>query len=190
MKRRGFTLVELMMVVAIIAILITVVVSSITSSMKASRARRAAALCSAVQTGLATYYAQNDEWPEPLGGKVKSGNFSGMNGEGAQGRSNADVYVLQASEVRQMVKALVMEAKKGNPLMDISSLFVSRDPGEWGGNGYGMDFFTAVRGDKRSQRRMTTSEMYFGYPDANTGKFRRFKMVYSIAADTLTVSVL
>lgn len=189
MRRRGFTLVELMMVVGIISILLTVVISSVSSSMKAARGRRAAAICSAVQTGLATYYAQNDEWPNPLAGKVKSGSFSGTNEEGANGYSDADKYVLQPSEVRQMVKALVDEAKKGNPLMDISALFVSRDPGEKGGKGYGMDFFTAVRGDKRSKKKMNSGEMYFGYPDPSTGRFRRLKMVYSIPADQLTVSV-
>lgn len=189
MRRRGFTLVELMMVVGIISILLTVVVSSVSSSMKAARSRRASAICSAVQAGLATYYAQNDEWPDPLAGKVRNGNFGGSNDEGANGYNDADMYVLQASEVRSMVKALVDEAKNGNPLMDISALFVSRDPGEKGGKGYGMDFFTAVRGDKRSKKKMNSGEMYFGYPDPSTGRFRRLKMVYSIPADQLTVSV-
>ena len=177
-----------MMVVGILAILLTIVIASVNDSIKASRARRASALCTSVQTGLATYYAQNDEWPDPLGSKVENGFQSGSNNEGANNRTDSDVYVLTAGEVRQMVKKLVDEAKRGNPLMDISGLFVSRDPGEPGGKGYGMDFFTAVRGDKQSKKRMTSSEMYFGYPDVSTGRFRRFKMVYSIPTDQLTVS--
>lgn len=189
MKRQGFTLVELMMVVGILAVLMSIVVASVSSSMKAARERRTTALCVAVETGLATYYAQTDEWPDPLGGKVRSGSFSSSNNEGVQGRTDAEKYVLTANEVRQMVKKLVDEAKEGNPLMDISGLFVSRDPGEKGGKGYGMDFFTAVRGDKRSRKKMKTGEMYFGYPDRDTGKFRRFKMVYSIPTDSLSVTV-
>lgn len=189
MKRRGFTLVELMMVIGIISVLLTIVISSVSSSMSAARGRRASALCTAVQTGLATYYAQQDEWPEPLAGKIRGGNFNSSNEEGANNRTDYDEYVLQPSEVRQMVKALVDEAKQGNPLMDISGLFVSRDPGEKGGKGYGLDFFQAVRGDKRSRKRMNTSEMYFGYPESSKGYFRRFKMIYSIPGDQLKVTV-
>lgn len=177
MKRRGFTLVELMMVVSILAVLMTIVVSSISSSMKAARERRTAALCQAVQAGLATYYAINEKWPSPLDSKVASGNF------------NDDEYELSSSEVRQLVKVLVDEAKQGRPMMDISGLFVSRDPGERGSNGYGMDFFTAVRGDKRSKKKMKTAEMYFGYPEKDSGKFRRFRMVYSVPTDSVRVTV-
>lgn len=176
-----------MMVIGILAVLMTIVIAVVNDSIKAARSRRTDSLCKMVQTGLATYYAQTDEWPQPLGGKVANGFRSSTNSEGTNGRHNSDLYVLTGAEVRQMVKALVEEAKKGNPLVDVSGLFVSRDPGE-SGKGYGMDFFTAVRGDKRSKKRMTTSEMYFGYPDASTGHFRRFKMVYSIPADQLMVS--
>ena len=178
----------MLMVIGILSILLTIVVAAVNDSIKASRARRATALCTTVQTGLATYYAQKDEWPDPLGGKVAKGITSGSNQEGANRSTDSDVYVLTGPEVRQMVKALVDEAKKGNPLMDISGLFVSRDSGESGGKGVGMDFFTAVRGDKRSKKRMSSSEMYFGYPDEATGRFRRFKMVYSIPSDQLTVT--
>lgn len=190
MKRRGFTLVELMMVIGVIAILSTIVVSSVSSSMKSARERRTSALCQAVQTGLATYYAQRDEWPEPLAGRVRNGNFSSSNNEGVNNQSDADLYVLQPTEVRQMVLALIDEAKKGNPLMDISALYVSRDEGKNKSKGRGLDFFTAVRGTKKSPKRMTTPEMFFGYPDKETGFFRHFKMVYSIPSDTLTVTTL
>lgn len=187
MKRRAFTLVELMMVVVILSVLLTIVFSSVKNSLQGARSRRASALCSAVETGLATYYAQKDEWPDPLGAKVANGSLRQSNDEGANNQTDSDRYVLEASEVRQMVKALVDEAKLGNPLMDISGLFVSRDPGERGSKGFGLDFFDAVHGTKQSHTRMSTSEMYFGYPDPATGRFRRFKMVYSIPTDKLTV---
>ena len=35
---------------------------------------------------------------------------------------------------------------------------------------------------------MKTGEMYFGYPESEHGWFRRFKMVYSVPGDTITVS--
>lgn len=189
MSKRGFTIVELLVVITVIGVLMGIVTTAASNSMAASREKRATALCSLVQTGLATYYAQRGEWPEPLGGKVKSGSFSSSNDEGVDGQTDTDKYVLTASEVRQVVKALVDETKQGNPMMDISGLFVSRDPGEPGGKGTGMDFMSAIRGTKRSKKKMNTSEMYFGYPDKGTGRFRRFKMVYSIPTDLVAVSM-
>ena len=185
--KKGFTIVELLMVIGILAVLMGIITTAASQSIQAGRTRRTDALCTAVQAGLAAYYAQNDEWPEPLAGKIRNGMSSGSNDEGYGSDTDTDVYVLSATEVRAMVKALVEEAKQGNPLMDISGLFVSRDPGEAGGKGVGLDFMTAVRGTKRSPKKMTTAEMYFGYPDTATGHFRRFKMVYSIPTDQLTV---
>lgn len=186
--KKGFTIVEMLMVVGIIAVLLGLVTTAASQSVKASRERRKVALCSLVQSGLATYYAQKAKWPEPLGGKVRSGSLSQSNDEGVNDSTDADKYVLTAGEVRSMVKALVDETKSGNPLMDISGLFVSRDPGEANGKGSGLDFMSAIRGTKNSRRKMSTSEMYFGYPDPDTGRFRRFKMVYSISSDQLRVT--
>lgn len=180
--RKGFTIVELLVVLGVIAVLMGIVTTAASESIKASRSRRADALCTLVQSGLAAYYAQHDEWPISFKGKSNS------NSEGANGNSDDDRYVLNASEVRQCVKALVDEAKKGNPLMDISGLWVSRSTGEKGSKGHGMGFMDAVRGTKWSKKKMKTAEMYFGYPDADTGYFLRFKMVYSISADQLMVS--
>lgn len=186
--KKGFTIVELLMVITVISILMTLVFASVKGSMSEARARHADALCRAVQSGLAAYHAQYDEWPEPLGSWVKNDSIPDRpNRESEDGQHDPSKLVLEAAEVRQMVKALVDEAKKGNPLMDISGLYVSRDAGEGGGKGYGLSFTDAVRGTSKSRRKMNTGEMHFGYPDAGTGKFRRFKMVYSIPADGVTV---
>lgn len=178
------------MVVAVIAILLTIVFSSVKGAFVSARQRRAEALCQVVQSGLATYHAQKDEWPGSLGGWVKNGNVPNRtNREGPDGTHDPDKLVLEGTEVREMVKALVDEAKKGNPMMDVSGLYVSRDSGESGRTGFGLDFITAVHGSRESRKRMSTSEMYFGYPDPNTARFRRFKMVYSIPTDSLSVKM-
>lgn len=187
--KRGFTIVELMMVIGIISVLITLITTAASQSVKAGRERRAQALCSVVQTGLATYYAQKAKWPEPLGGKVENGSLKQGNDEGKSGTTDADKYVLSGSEVKQMVLALVNETKAGNPIIDVSGLFVSRTSGEPGTKGYGLDFMSAVRGTKKSPKKMMSSEMYFGYQEKEHGWFRRFKMVYSIPSDQLSVSM-
>lgn len=190
MKRNAFTIIELLVVIAVISVLMTIVFSSARGALKSARGRQAEALCRTVQAALAAYHAQYEEWPGRLGNYVKSDSIpTRSNKEGVQGTTDSTMYVLDGSEVREMVKAIVDEARKGNPLMDISGLFVSRDPGEPGGKGRGMDFMTAVRGSSRSRKRMTTGEMFFGYPEVATGRFRRFKMVYSIPGDSVEVKV-
>lgn len=189
MERKGFTILELAVVVAIIGILLGIVTTAAGSAVRQARARKAEALCACVQAGIETYYAQKDRWPDPLGSQVESGSLgSRSNQEGANNYTDANLYVLNGSEVRSFVKALVDEAKKGNPLMDISGLYVSRDSGEPGRKGYGLDFMEAIHGTRKSARKMNTSEMYFGYPEKEHGYFRRFKIVYSIPTDSIKVS--
>ena len=191
--KKGFTIVELLMVVGIIIVLMGVVTTAAAQSIRASRTRRADALCALVQAGMNAYYARYDEWPGSIGSRISNGSIGSRgNDEGASGSNDNDKYVLTGSEVRDCVKALVEETKKGSPVMDISGLYVSRFPGEKSGNrvpkATGMDFMSAIHGTRTSPKKMTTSEMYFGYPDTATGYFLRFKMVYSIPTDQFTVS--
>ena len=125
--------------------------------------------------------------------KIANGSIrSNGNNEEADGTSDNALYVLSGTEVRSCVKALVDETKNGNPVMDISGLFVSRSQGEKNGHSvrkaYGMDFMSAIHGTRSSKKKMKTSEMYFGYPDPSTGYFLRFKIVYSIPTDTFSVT--
>lgn len=179
--KKGFTIVELLMVIGIIGILTGIVTTAASESMKASRKRRTEALIALVQSGLAAYYAQNDEWPV---------SFKGKEGNHKKGSNDIDKnqYDLDASEVRQCVKAIVESAKQGNPLIDVSGLWVSRTDGDAsGGRGFGMDFMSAIHGTRKSSQKMKLGEMHFGYPDASSGRFTRFGMGYSIAADQLRV---
>ena len=179
--KRGFTIVELLMVIGVIAILMGIVTTAASESMKASRTRRAEALVSLVQSGLAAYYAQNDEWPISFKGKV---------GNHKKGSDDIDEnqYDLTANEVRECVRKIVESAKEGNPLIDVSGLWVSRSDGDTsGGRGAGMDFMSAIRGTRKSSKKMKLAEMYFGYPHASNGRFVRFGMGFSIATDQLRV---
>lgn len=179
MTRRGFTIVELLLVIGIITVLMGLVTTAASESMRSARDRRAEALFKLVQSGLAAYYAQNDEWPIDFSGKV--GNHrTGANDV------DANQYDLSASEVRTCVRKMVESAKTGNPLIDVSGLWVSRGDGESGSRHPGMDFMSAIHGTRKSAKKMKLAEMYFGYPASN-GSFERFGIGYSIAGDQLIV---
>jgi len=187
--KKAFTIIELMVVIGIIAILLTLVTTAASSSMKQARVRKAQACCMIVQQGLATYYAQKARWPGSVGDRIHSGGISSRsNDEGVNGNTDPDKYVLDGSEIDDMIAKLIQETKRGNPLMDISGLFVSRSQGEAGSREYGLDFMPAVRGTKQNRKKMKVSEMHFGYPESSHGYFRRFKVVYSIPTDEMKVS--
>ena len=184
MKNKGFTIVELLMVIGVIAVLMSIVTTAASESIKASRARRRDALFTLVQSGLAAYYAQNDKWPKFDPESHKKGNHkkSGSND------IDENQYDLDASEVRECIKEVIMSVKTGNPLLDVSGLWVSRSRGDKsGGEGVGLDFLTAIRGSRKNAKKMTLSDMYFGYPDESSGRFIRFGIGYSISTDQMTV---
>jgi len=169
MKRRGFTLIELMMVVGIISVLITISVTAINSSLRSARTQRAEALCALIEQGIAAYYAQKDEWPV----------------EPKDNDTNKDYYTFKANEVREMIKKVVLETKSNNPLIDVSGLFVATSDGS---KARGMDFMTAIHGSKQHRQKVTLSQMYFGYPDPSTGLFRVFTVRYYPSSDTIKVT--
>ncbi len=169
--RKAFTIVELMMVVGIIGILLGIVTTAASGSIKQARKIKSEACCRILEEGFKTYYAQHGEWP-------------GFNADAV----NGNVYQLSTSEVREAVRKMIAEVKKNNPPMNISGLYVSRSDGTKGSRHLGMDFKDAIRGTKRSQTKMATSEMYFGYPHPNNGYFRNFVVKYYGETDSLTVS--
>lgn len=183
MRRKGFTIVELLMVIGIISVLMGLVVTASSASIKSSRKHKTDALCTLVQAGLAAYYAQEGRWPTD----ICNNPSPRTNKEGSDRKNDPDKIVLKGSEVRECVLALVKKAKDNRPLMDISGLFVSEFEGRYGQNCYGLDFMQAIRGTKKSPKKLSSSSMHFGYPDESTGRFRHFKMVYSIPGDSLSV---
>jgi len=169
------------MVIGILGILTGIVTTAASGAMKNARTRRTDALCTLVQTGLATYYAKKDKWPDGVGLTHSRSNYEN------NGNDDPDVTVLSGSEVRKCIREMVLESKNG-AVMDVSGLFVSQHPGKYGDRFYGMDFVTARKGTRKNRTKMSVSSMYFGYPDPETGYFRHFKIVYSIPTDTMTVS--
>jgi len=170
----GFTIVELLMVIGIISVLIGITVSAVSGSIQRARSQRASALCTLVAQGIQTYYAQdpkgNGEWPlEPGTSLDKDGH-----------------YVYSGEDVRKMIRTVIEQAKDGNPMMDVSGLYVSTSTGEPGRKGTGTDFMSAVLGTKRNQEGIRLQNMYFGYPRSD-GQFRRFVIKYLPQSDSIMV---
>lgn len=185
MKRRGFTLIELMAVVAIIGILLGIVMTAAANSIKLSRRNKAATVCKVILQGIETYREQKDEWP----GGFESTSGGKTNQDGVNGRNNPDRLHLDSSQIRSMIREVVEETcLRRNPMMDVSGLFVSRSAGEAGERDYGLDFQAAVHGTEESPEKMSISEMYFGYPEESNGYFRRVKIVYSRPTDSMEVT--
>lgn len=174
MKRKGFTIIELMMVIAVISILITITTGSIAGAMKRARSQRATALCAMVREGLETYYAQKGEWPW---GDKEVDHEDGY-------------YWLTESETKDAIFKLVKEAHDHNPMMDISGLFVSTKSGEPGLKNRGLDFMAAVKGTKEYPKKIPASQLYYGYPTTDGGYFRRFVIKYSPVSDKIIVRKL
>ncbi len=187
-SRKGFTIVELMMVIGIIGVLLGIVTTAASSSIKQARERKADACCTLVEQAFATYYAQEGKWPGSIGEKIANGSLgTRQNQLGPDYENDPDQYELTAAEVDEMMKKLIEKTKQGNPMMDISGLFVSRKEGQRNSKDMGLDFMDAIHGTRKSSRKMTTAEMHFGYPDSSSGYFRHFWVIYSIPTDTMKV---
>ena len=186
MKKRGFTIIELLMVVAILAVLLTIIVSAAKGALVAARRNRAESLCKLVRIGINAYRSQYNEWPGPLGDHVRNNDFGSMRKYFCDGKYVDNLVVLSLDESHRVIRELVAEAKKGNPLIDISGLFVSRSRGGRADHAPGMDFMDAIRGTKQSRKKMKMAEMNFGFPDEK-GEFRYFEIVYDTATDDVNV---
>ena len=173
MRRGGFTILELMVVMGIIAILSTIVTVVSTGVIKSTRERRRELMRDVIEQGIATYYARTGKWPDAIESAMRSGDSRWFTGD------QADAIV------RQVVKASL--GSKGAPCLDPNALFVAPS-GEAGGNGTGLNFSEAIKKNPpRHYRHLNTSQMAFGYQDPSSGKYRRYKVHFNAATEHVTV---
>lgn len=77
MKRNGFTLLELLVVIVVVGILATLVSSAAGYATRSARAKRMGISCMTLETAIHRYRTEYGEWPGGYKGKEKKKTFSG-----------------------------------------------------------------------------------------------------------------
>lgn len=179
--KKGFTLVEMMMVVAILGVLVGIVITGVGSVMKSSRINRANTMRTALEQALATYYAQTGEWPDAMKSRIESGDDDNA--------AVGDTVEFKNGQQDQVFQEVVGKSfgKNGTKSMviDASALFVCRTGEAGNRNAHGIDFSLASM--PKGRNRIPLAQMAFGYAEGNTGCFRRFTITYNVRTDSAIV---
>lgn len=175
--KRGFTIVELLMVIGVISVLMTIVTTAATNAIRSSRAQRTKAMQSALQSAIATYQAADSQarWP----GALQTAAGGGV------------TRALSQTEAQNVFRIIVQKSTGASgaalPLIDPHGLFVAPS-GAQDGRTAGLSFDDARRKGPHRSRTLRVSEMEFGYPGRVSGKFYHFNLVYHAESDSVTVS--
>ena len=177
MKRQGFTIVELLMVIGILAVLLGIITTAATASIRQARDRRTQAMRQTIQNGIAAYRQLKDRWP---------GDLEDLARDPPQSRGT--VITLNTAEydsvVQDLLKVSVGKNVK-NRVMDPVGLLIMRKSGTEGRTS-GVEFRAAAQKNGPYAKRMSTSEMTLVHQGGN-GKAYRYKIVYNTEADSVTV---
>ena len=174
--KKGFTIIELMVVIAILAVLLGIITTAATASIHQARERRTQAIKQTLQNGIAAYRARKDEWP----GKLE--NWAEQQNKGTVGfLSNGDYdRVMQV-----LLKASAGKSPK-NRVMDPVGLLVMSASMEDGKTG-GMDYRAVATKNHKYAKRMSSNEMTVIYQKRDTGNSYRFVIEYNTESDEPTV---
>ena len=178
--KRGFTIIELLTAVAIIAVLLTIVVTASAGAIRSARLNRAQAMSRALEQGINAYYAQNNKWP----GAIET---RGVN-------ESAETVTFSSQEEDKIFQEVVgagfgKSSGVKSMLVDASALFVARSS-RLGNGGKrhvgGVDFMMAA--NRNSKFYINFSDMAFGYQDPEYGNFCRFHVTYFPKTDMVSVT--
>lgn len=169
--KRGFTILELLVVISIIAIVATLAIGAAMKSMRSGRKKRVETMVKVLEIALQNYRTQNNEWPFTVGREVQTynANSSGQNNDYVKdnlyvchGKSNADIFT-----------KLYEKTGNNSTYLDPSAFFVLY-------NGGRVMLKDVPEGSRKN--------LPIGYPDPdNPDKFRYFCVQYNRQLDRVTI---
>lgn len=184
MKRNGFTIVEMLMVIGILGVLVTIITGASASAIRQARTRRTEAMRVVLQAGISAYYTKEGEWPGALKNLCDNGPQKAES-------KKTHVYYLTDNEADGVFQRVVEDSRSGTPLLDVSALFVCRNAAASSKNSSGTDFRSAiskVSGNAAGgNSKLSVSQMAFGYPRHKDGHFRRYVIKYNFDTDSVNV---
>ena len=174
--KKGFTIIELLTVIGIIAVLMTIVTTASMSAIRSSRARRTDAMRTALQASIATYQAADPQgrWPGAINSMAESGQSGWI-----------------VDDAAQTVFQIIVQKSTGEsggivPLIDPNALFVAPS-GVTDGKATGLSFPEARQGGPHRQK-LAVAKMAFGWQAKHSGKFHRYHIYYNAPTDSAKVS--
>lgn len=181
-RTAGFTIVEMLMVIGILAVLMGIVTTAASAAIRQARERRTEASKAVIQSGIASYLAQKNYWP-PKGGKLQSWADNGLD-------SGKHVDFLSADEYDKMMYELAkvsVGSKKVSPVMDFNGVVVATRTAAGKVGGHSQNFSEAIKKNKKHGSTIKLNDMVFGYQEKETGRFRRYIVQYNADSDSVRV---
>lgn len=174
--KKGFTIIELLTVIGILAVLITIVIVAAGGAIKNARSQRAEAMRLALEQAIEAYHAQDPDgrWPDMIESHADD---------------DEDLVTFTGTDADKIFQEVVGKGfgKSGTKsiLIDASALFVANASRANDERAVGFDFPQAA--NRNSKDCIPFNNMAFGYPESEHGRFRRFKVVYNMKTDSVTV---
>ncbi len=166
--RRGFTIVELLVVISIMAVIATLATGAVLKSVRQSRRKRVDMTAKSLESAVMSYRSLNGEWPykfdqpDPVGAGVKKDKSD-----------FAEVKTFKDKENAKVFKKIFEEVKNGRAMLDTSSILTSVSGGRM-----------TVR--EALERGVTDIPVGYANPD-DQKVFVFFKVVYNFQTDMVTV---
>ena len=175
MRKRGFTIIELLMVIAILSILFGIITVAVTASMRQARDQRTEAMRQTLESGITAYRQLMDRWPE----RIESL---------AEGDNKGTRFTISGGDYDSVMQELLkMSASKSAKVrvMDPVGLLVMRASAP-DGSSSAVEFRLAAQKNGKYAKRMSTSDMTVVYQNGS-GRAQRYKIVYDTVQDSVSV---
>ena len=143
-RTAGFTIVEMLMVIGILAVLMGIVTTAASAAIRQARERRTEASKQVIQSGIASYLAQKNHWP-PKGGQLQDWADNGLG-------SGKRVDFLSADQYDKMMYELAkvsVGSRKASPVMDFNGVVVATRTAASKAGGRGQNFSEAIKKNKK-----------------------------------------